>query len=90
LKKLSLNLLPYNEVARVIKEISEEISTKNKRQKIRVLEHLLLYANHQFGDRVQGKAYRERGNGERIDSWRVAIELFFPIYVDLIAIDQND
>jgi hypothetical protein len=90
LKKLSLKLQPYYEVVRVIEEIQEEISAKNNQQKLRVLEHLLSYADHQFGDQVQGKDYCERGNGERIDNWRVAIEIFFPIYISLIVIYQSD
>jgi tetratricopeptide (TPR) repeat protein len=52
---------------------------------------LISYALYQFGDRVVGKAYRERAfNGERIDDWRVEIGIFIPIYIDLISICNND
>jgi hypothetical protein len=37
----------------------------------RVLEHLLSFAEHQFGKGVPGKCYRERGDGERISNWIV-------------------
>jgi tetratricopeptide (TPR) repeat protein len=90
LKKLSLKLQPYHEVARVIEEIHEEISTKNKEQKLRVLEHLISYADYQFGDRILGKSYRERGNGDRIDNWSVEIKGLIPIYNDTVVIHKED
>jgi hypothetical protein len=70
LKKLSHQLQPYHEVLRVIEEIRKGISGKNKQQKLIVVGHLLSYADHQFGNRILGKSYRERGNGERINNWR--------------------
>jgi tetratricopeptide (TPR) repeat protein len=90
LKKLSHQLQPYHEVLRVIEKIHEEISKKNKQQKLRVLEHVLSYADYQFGDRILGKSYRERGNGDRIDNWSVEIEGLIPIYVDFISIYEED
>jgi hypothetical protein len=51
---------------------------------------LISYAEHQFGDRVQGKAYRERVSGERIDNWRFETCLLIPIYMDLLRVFQND
>jgi tetratricopeptide (TPR) repeat protein len=89
LKKLSPQLQPYQEVARVIKEIRGERSKKIQLDK-RVLGHLVSYAEHQFGDRVPGKAYRERGNGERIDNWKVEIEILSPVYVDLAVVYSTD
>jgi tetratricopeptide (TPR) repeat protein len=90
LKKLSHQLQPYLEVVRIIEEIRGEISKKNREQKLRVLGHLLSYADHQFGDRILGKSYRERGNGERIDNWRVEIEILVHIYNDFIDIHEDD
>jgi tetratricopeptide (TPR) repeat protein len=90
LKKLSHQLQPYHEVVRVIKEMREEISTKIKQKILRVLGHLLSYADHQFGDRILGKSYRERGNGERIDNWSVEIGTLIPIYSDFISIYEYD
>jgi hypothetical protein len=90
LKKLSPPLQPYHEIARVIEEICEEISKKNKQQTLRVLGHLLSYAEYQFGDRILGKSYRERGNGERIDNWRVEVGILVPIYNDFIVIYIQD
>jgi hypothetical protein len=90
LKKLSHQLQPYHEVLRAIKEILEEIPKKNKQQTLRVLGHLLSYADHQFGDRILGKSYRERGNGERIDNWKVEIGTLVPIYNKFITTYKND
>jgi tetratricopeptide (TPR) repeat protein len=91
LKKLSLQLQPYHEVVRIIEEILEEISEKNNQQGARVLQHLISYAKDQFGDRVPGKAYRERGfNGERIDNWRIEAEILIPLYFDLVDVYSND
>jgi tetratricopeptide (TPR) repeat protein len=71
-------------------EILEALLMKDK-EEVRVLGHLISYALHQFGDRILGKAYRERAfNGERIDNWRVEIGILIPIYVDLISIYIDD
>jgi hypothetical protein len=77
-------------VLRVIEETHEEISAKTKQQTLRVLGHLLLYADHQFGDRIVGKSYRERGNGERIDNWRVEIGTIILIYFNFTVIYKED
>jgi tetratricopeptide (TPR) repeat protein len=90
LKKLSHQLQPYREVLRVIEKIREEILQKNKEQKSRVLGHLLSYVAYQFGDRILGKSYRVRGNGERINNWRVEIGTLVRIYSDFTAIHIED
>jgi tetratricopeptide (TPR) repeat protein len=87
LKKLSNKLQPYREVARLINEIL--LSKKGK--DIRVLEHLLSFAEYQFGKGVTGKGYRERGDGERINNWIVAVNILniiSKILVELIL--QNN
>jgi hypothetical protein len=89
LKKLSLQLQPYQEVASVIEEIRGKRPKKTQLD-IRLLGHLISYAEHQFGDRVPGKAYRERGNGDHIDNWNVEIEIMIPIYVDLVNVYLAD
>jgi tetratricopeptide (TPR) repeat protein len=89
LKKLSLKIQPNHEVVQVIEEVQREISIKQQ-QNLRVLGHLLSYAEHQFGDRVPGKAYRERGNLERIDNWWVEIGILIPTYSNLAFIYYND
>lgn len=70
LKKLSRQLQPYQEVERAINEVHTK-RPEEKKVDIRVLVHLISYAEFQFGDRIPGKAYRERENGERTDNWRV-------------------
>jgi hypothetical protein len=67
LKKLSYELQPYQEVARVIFETRQERNMKMQLH-IRLLVHLICYAEHQFGDRVVGKSYRKRGEGERMEN----------------------
>jgi hypothetical protein len=56
----------------------------------RVLNHLIAYAEHQFGDRVEGLAYRESKNGNRMDNWDVEIDILFPIYRALRSICEKD
>jgi tetratricopeptide (TPR) repeat protein len=90
LKKLSHQLQPYHEVLRVIEEIHEEILKKNKQQTLRVLGHVLSYADYQFGDRILGKSYRERGNGERIDNRRVEIGILVPLHIYGIYVYEED
>jgi hypothetical protein len=88
-KKLSNRLQPYQEVVRVIEEIREE-RPKKIQLDIRVLKYLISYAEHQFGNRVTGRAYRERKNGEHIDNWNVEIEIVIPIYGDLVDVYRRD
>jgi tetratricopeptide (TPR) repeat protein len=45
----------------------------------RVLEHLLSFAEHQFGKGVAEKNYRERKDGERISNWEVDIFFLYEI-----------
>jgi tetratricopeptide (TPR) repeat protein len=76
LKKLPTQLHSYNEAARVIKEIL----ASNKGNDGRVLEHLLSYADNQFGQQVEGRDYRERGDGQRIAiDWDVDINIVLKI-----------
>jgi tetratricopeptide (TPR) repeat protein len=71
LKKLTRKLQPYHEVTQLINEILN--STKGN--VCRVLEHLLSFAEHQFGKSVPGKHYREREDGERISD--LEVDIFF-------------
>eukprot|EP00596_Hydrurales_sp_CCMP1899_P006824 CAMPEP_0119035792 /NCGR_PEP_ID=MMETSP1177-20130426/3018_1 /TAXON_ID=2985 /ORGANISM="Ochromonas sp, Strain CCMP1899" /LENGTH=395 /DNA_ID=CAMNT_0006994563 /DNA_START=262 /DNA_END=1449 /DNA_ORIENTATION=+ len=56
----------------------------------RLLVHLICYAEHQFGDRVVGKSYRKRGEGERMENWIVEIDVIILIYLDLINLYVDD
>jgi hypothetical protein len=85
LKNLSNELQSYDEVFRVINEIfaSEKIDD------IRILEHLLSYAQHQFGKEMTGMGYRVRyGNQE--NNWNVEIQIFLAINLSLIKIYDDD
>jgi tetratricopeptide (TPR) repeat protein len=48
------------------------------------------YSEHQFGDRVPGKAYRERKVGDRNDNWTVEIGILIPIYNNLVNVNSTD
>jgi hypothetical protein len=61
-----------------------------KQHETRSLENVMSYALYQFGDRVLGKAFRERENGERYDNWKVEIGILIPIYIDLISVYAKD
>jgi hypothetical protein len=50
----------------------------------------LSYAAFQFGDRVIGKSYRERENGDRIDNWNVEIDMLCHIHRDIHDIYATD
>jgi tetratricopeptide (TPR) repeat protein len=89
LKKLSFQLQPYQKAFRVIEEVLGE-RPKKIQLGIRVLGHLISYAEHQFGDRVPGKAYRERENGDRTDNWNVEIEMLIRIYRELVDVYLTD
>jgi tetratricopeptide (TPR) repeat protein len=85
LKKPSHQLQHYGEVIRLLEEISG-IQLKINQLKTRLLEHLILYAEYQFGDRVPGKDYRERENGERVNNYVVEIDMLSRIYGELANI----
>jgi hypothetical protein len=68
---------------------------KNEGQKkidldVRFSNHLISYAGHQFGDRIPGKAYRERTNGDRISNWNAEIGILIPTYYQSIPLYQRD
>jgi hypothetical protein len=85
LKRFSNQLQPYSQVYQVIMEIFGTPAATE-----RVLKHLLTYATFQFGERIPGKGYRQRGNGERIDNFQVDINLMCNIYQSLINIYIDD
>jgi tetratricopeptide (TPR) repeat protein len=82
LRKLSSQLQPYNEVVRITKEIL----ASNKGNDIRVLEHLLSYADYQFGQQVPGIEYRVRIDGQRIANWDVDIGILLQISNEMVEI----
>jgi hypothetical protein len=75
IKEAQKQIQPYREVTRLIGEIL--VSTKGNN--IRILEHLLSFAEYQFGKKVIGKHYRERGDGDRISNWTVEIGILYYI-----------
>jgi tetratricopeptide (TPR) repeat protein len=75
LKKLPKKLQSYDEAVKII----DEILASNKGNNARVLEHLLTYADYQFGQHVAGSKYRERSDGQRIANWNVDIDILLEI-----------
>jgi tetratricopeptide (TPR) repeat protein len=67
-----------------------EILASKKRNECRVLEHLLSFAEHQFGKGVPGKHYRERDGGERISNWEVDIVFLYRIIKMLMDLYEHD
>jgi tetratricopeptide (TPR) repeat protein len=68
-------LKPFEEVEASISTLSEKAKLKNgTRSEIRILEYCLSFAERQYGDRIIGKAYRERGDGSKIDNWKCEID----------------
>jgi hypothetical protein len=81
---LSNDLQPYHQVHQVI------IKILNASENMRVLNHLLCYAELQFGGRDPEIAYRQRTNGEKIDNFQVEICCLIPIYEKLIDATLDD
>jgi hypothetical protein len=82
LKKLPNKLQSYNEAVQTI----DEILASSKGNNVRVLEHLLSYADYQFGQHVAGSEYRERSDGQRIHNWNVDINILFEISTKILDI----
>jgi hypothetical protein len=82
LKKLSNNQQSYDEAYQII----EEVLTSNKGNDLRVLGHLLSYADYQFGHPVTGRDYRERVNGQRISNWDVDINILLFISMTMVNV----
>jgi hypothetical protein len=78
--------MPYREVTRLIIETSQS----KKGNDCRVLEHLLSFAEHQFGKGIKGKDYRERDGGERISNWKVVTDFLYEIIQRLIQLYKQD
>lgn len=89
IKKLSLQQQPFQDVVPAIKG-TLAVRPQKLHLGLRVLEHLLKYALHQFGDIVPGNDYRARENGEQIYNYKVDVMNLFPIYVDMIELYESD
>jgi tetratricopeptide (TPR) repeat protein len=68
----------------------EIVNASKNSKNLRVFKHLLSYAAFQFGDRVIGKSYRGRENGDRIDNWNVEIDMLCHIHRDIHDIYATD
>jgi hypothetical protein len=82
LKKLPYKQQSYHEAVQII----DETLISNKGNDVRVLEHLLSYADYQFAQPITGRDYRERSDGQLIDNWDVDIIILFRISSMIIVI----
>lgn len=73
-KKMSSEILPIDEVAKIMKRSYDQAASFKHQGRleaaIEVLECAILYADYQFGPRIDGKSHRIRSNGDHIDSWQ--------------------
>lgn len=74
--KNSDQLLPFNKVIEIATEHINHFVKGKEAEKIRILQYSLSFTLFQFGDRVEGVAYRERLNGDRIDNWTAECCIF--------------
>jgi tetratricopeptide (TPR) repeat protein len=73
-----------------VTRIISEILDSKKGNDVRILGHLLSFAEYQFGKGVAGKHYREREDGERISNWFVEIVILNKIITTLADLyNQN-
>jgi hypothetical protein len=77
LKKLPNKQQSYNEAVQIIKEIL----TSNRGNDLRVLDHLLSFADYQFRPPITGRDYRERSDGQRVSNWDVDINILLRISI---------
>jgi hypothetical protein len=89
LKNLSNKLQPYREVVRTV---DETLKSKNGSENARILEHLLSFAEYQFGKDLTRIGYRERVDGDRISNWEVEIYVLNNINTllsSLVSLDNS-
>jgi tetratricopeptide (TPR) repeat protein len=74
----------------MIKELYKE-RPKRAHLDVRVLGHLVSFVEHQFGDRVVGRSYHERINGDRVGNWEFEILVLMKIYNEMtVAVHNSD
>jgi hypothetical protein len=88
LKQLPKKLQSYNDVVQTINDILD--APEKIGMNVRVLNHALSYAFLQFGDRFEGKTYRERRNGDQISNWRVEMLTLQIMHYRVISICRCD
>jgi hypothetical protein len=86
LKKLSSKLQPFNEAYQIV----SDICASSKGNNLRILQHLLSYAEFQFGKQIEGIGYRVRSNGDGISNWEVEMNVFYDINRRLILCLRRD
>jgi hypothetical protein len=72
------NLLPLPEVEQGISRLKEKAKLKKGTEnEIRILVYCLSFIEHQYGDIIVGKPYRQRNDGSVlcVDNWAVDVQL---------------
>jgi tetratricopeptide (TPR) repeat protein len=90
LKKLSNNLQPYGEILEVFDEILTYAYYDKKGNKVRILEHFLLYLDNQFRDVIPGVGDREERAGMVISNWDVDISIKHKLINEIIIIYNSN
>jgi tetratricopeptide (TPR) repeat protein len=80
LKRLPSKQQPFHEVMEIIEMILESMQGED----IRILQHLLSYAEDQFGEELPGIGYRENLFGDRMSNWIVEIDIFNVIITTVV------
>lgn len=78
------SLEPYSKVVEII-----QLQLRAP-ENLRVLKHVLTYAEFQFGERIPNQTYRERESGERMDNWTVELDAMILIYMKVINIYERN
>jgi hypothetical protein len=84
LKSLSNTFEPYSKVVEIIQ------LPLRAPENLRVLKHVLTYAEFQFGERIPNQTYRERESGERMDNWTVELDAMILIYMKFVNIYERN
>jgi hypothetical protein len=86
-------LLPFLDICSVLDEVLNQTAAQIV-QHVRLLEYLLAFAKHQFGEQVADTLVYDRGNGDHINAWDMEVGVFHSIYSKLVKRtlynDNND
>jgi hypothetical protein len=90
-------LLPFLDIRSVLDEVLNQTAAQivklGRKKHVRLLENLLGFAQHQFGEQVADTLVYDRGNGDHINAWDMEVGVFHLIYSKLVnrtLYDDND
>lgn len=91
-------LLPFLDICSVLDEVLNQTAAQivqlGRKKHVRLLEYLLAFAKHQFGEQVADTLVYDRGNDDHINAWDMEVGVFHSIYSKLVKRtlynDNND